>query len=62
MSVQDQGHQPGGPRLSLTSDDEHGRGLLLVDSMSAAWGSHDAGNGSGRIVWAELPCGTERSC
>ncbi|MFE7756835.1 ATP-binding protein [Streptomyces sp. NPDC057429] len=63
VSVQDQGHQPGGPRLSLTADDEHGRGLLLVDSMSAAWGSLDAGNGSGRIVWAELPYGgTERSC
>jgi anti-sigma regulatory factor (Ser/Thr protein kinase) len=62
ISVQDQGHQPGGPRLSLTADGEHGRGLLLVDSMSAAWGSLDAGNASGRIVWAELPYGTEWTC
>lgn len=62
ISVQDQGRQPGGPRLSLTADGEHGRGLLLVDSMSTAWGSVDAGNSSGRIVWAELPYGTERSC
>ncbi|MFC8229642.1 ATP-binding protein [Streptomyces sp. NPDC057287] len=62
ISVQDQGHQPGGPRLSLTAEGEHGRGLLLVDSMSAAWGSHDAGNHSGRIVWAELPYGPERTC
>ncbi|MDF6017612.1 ATP-binding protein [Streptomyces sp. JH34] len=62
VSVQDQGHQPGGPRLSLTADGEHGRGLLLVDSLSTAWGSHDAGNHSGRIVWAELPYGPERTC
>ncbi|MCX5415392.1 anti-sigma regulatory factor [Streptomyces sp. NBC_00059] len=62
ISVQDQGHQPGGPRMSPTADGEHGRGLLLVDSMSAAWGSLDAGNGSGRIVWAELPYDMERTC
>ncbi|MFI2779829.1 ATP-binding protein [Streptomyces sp. ALB3] len=62
VSVQDQGRQPGGPRLSLTAEGEHGRGLLLVDSMSAAWGSHAAGNHSGRVVWAELPYGSERAC
>ncbi|MEV3932476.1 MULTISPECIES: ATP-binding protein [unclassified Streptomyces] len=62
ISVQDQGHQPGGPRLSHDAQGEHGRGLLLVDAMSAAWGSHDAGNHSGRIVWAELPYGPERTC
>ncbi|THA67120.1 ATP-binding protein [Streptomyces sp. A0958] len=62
VSVQDQGHQPGGPRLGRGADDEHGRGLLLVDSLSSAWGSHDAGDGSGRIVWAELPHGSEHSC
>nr|WTB35369.1 ATP-binding protein [Streptomyces sp. NBC_00830] len=62
IAVQDQGHQPGGPKLRRTADDEHGRGLLLVDAMSSAWGSHDAGDGAGRIVWAELPHGTEQSC
>ncbi|MGW1102270.1 ATP-binding protein [Streptomyces sp. NPDC002540] len=62
IAVQDQGHLPGGPRLCRTSDDEHGRGLLLVDAMSSSWGSRDAGNGSGRIVWAELPHGSERPC
>ncbi|WP_327112462.1 ATP-binding protein [Streptomyces sp. NBC_01341] len=62
VAVQDQGHLPGGPRLSLTADGEHGRGLLLVDSMSLAWGSHDAGDHSGRIVWAELPDGTGAAC
>ncbi|WP_406090039.1 ATP-binding protein [Streptomyces sp. NBC_01013] len=62
IAVQDQGHQPGGPRLGTGADDEHGRGLLLVDAMCSAWGSRDAGNGSGRIVWAELPHGSEHSC
>ncbi|WP_329612885.1 ATP-binding protein [Streptomyces brevispora] len=62
IAVQDQGHQPGGPQLCRSADDEHGRGLLLVDAMCSAWGSRDAGNGSGRIVWAELPHGSERSC
>ncbi|MER5554531.1 ATP-binding protein [Streptomyces sp. NPDC002793] len=62
ISVQDQGHQLGGPRLSLTAEGEHGRGLLLVESMSAAWGSREAGSHSGRIVWAELPYGPEQAC
>ncbi|MFD8061465.1 ATP-binding protein [Streptomyces sp. NPDC012389] len=62
IAVQDQGHQPGGPRLRRCSDDEHGRGLLLVDTMSSSWGSHDAGDHSGRIVWAELPHGVEQPC
>ncbi|MEV6162824.1 ATP-binding protein [Streptomyces sp. NPDC052052] len=62
IAVQDQGHQPGGPQLCRTADDEHGRGLLLVDAMSSAWGSRDAVDGSGRIVWAELTHGSEWSC
>lgn len=28
--------------------------------MSSAWGSHDAQDASGRIVWAELPHGAEQ--
>ncbi|WNI21190.1 ATP-binding protein [Streptomyces sp. ITFR-16] len=62
IAVQDQGHQPGGPRLGRSADDEHGRGLLLVDAMCSAWGSRDAGDRSGRIVWAELPHGSEHTC
>ncbi|MFB6817076.1 ATP-binding protein [Streptomyces sp. NPDC056347] len=62
IAVQDQGHQPGGPRLRHASDDEHGRGLLLVDTLCTAWGSRDAGNGSGRIVWAELAHGSGLPC
>jgi hypothetical protein len=36
-----------------TSSDEHGRGLLLIDALTAAWGIED-GPGSGKLVWAEL--------
>ncbi|MGW7592813.1 ATP-binding protein [Streptomyces rubiginosohelvolus] len=60
IAVQDQGHQPCGPRLRPSSDEEHGRGLLLVEAMSSAWGSHDAQDASGRIVWAELAHGAEQ--
>ncbi|MEU2760220.1 ATP-binding protein [Streptomyces sp. NPDC007094] len=68
IAVQDQGHPSCGPRLRASSDDEHGRGLVLVDAMSSAWGAHDAQHSSGRIVWAELshgveqPSGTDRPC
>ncbi|MEU3654097.1 ATP-binding protein [Streptomyces sp. NPDC032161] len=62
IAVQDQGHQPGGPKLCRTASGEHGRGLLLVDAMCSTWGSRYAEFGSGRIVWAELPHGSERSC
>lgn len=31
---------------------ENGRGIQLVDLLSAAWGA--AGNGNGKIVWFEL--------
>ncbi|MEV2243294.1 ATP-binding protein [Streptomyces sp. NPDC049970] len=61
IAVQDQGGRPDGPRLYRRADGEHGRGLLLVESMALAWGSYDAGNHSGRVVWAELD-GAERTC
>jgi anti-sigma regulatory factor (Ser/Thr protein kinase) len=31
---------------------EHGRGLLLLDAMADAWGSHPTGDG--KIVWATI--------
>jgi hypothetical protein len=34
------------------SDDEHGRGLLLVDSLASAWGV-DA-SPPGKAVWFQL--------
>ncbi|MFE7773537.1 ATP-binding protein [Streptomyces sp. NPDC057445] len=62
IAVQDQGHPPGEPRLHALSPDERGRGLLLVDAVSSAWGAHDAQPGPGRIVWAELALDAGRPC
>ena len=33
--------------------EEHGRGLVLVDALTAAWGL-DMVPGDGKVVWAEL--------
>ncbi len=44
---------PSGPR----SEEERGRGLLLVDALSHAWGAHE--HGPGLLVWAELPRQTD---
>ncbi|MGW7365931.1 ATP-binding protein [Streptomyces sp. NPDC054841] len=62
IAVQDQGCPPGEPRLCRISEDERGRGLLLVDAVSSAWGAHDAQPGPGRIVWAELALDLEGPC
>ncbi|MET9512793.1 ATP-binding protein [Streptomyces flavidovirens] len=56
VAVKDQGLEPTGPRLRQAGDEEHGRGLQLVDTLSSFWGTRDATDGPGRIVWAELPC------
>lgn len=37
-----------------TPDDEHGRGLLLVDILSEEWGVERAEEGKGCVVWVEL--------
>ncbi|MEU8034156.1 ATP-binding protein [Streptomyces sp. NPDC049099] len=36
-------------------DDQHGRGLLLVDALSLAWGVTPLSGRPARVVWAELP-------
>ncbi|MBW5425777.1 ATP-binding protein [Streptomyces sp. BG9H] len=55
IAVRDEGCGSGVPRpVHRGADEEHGRGLLLVDAVSSAWGVHDAGPGIGRTVWAEL--------
>ncbi|WP_063783474.1 ATP-binding protein, partial [Streptomyces sp. NRRL WC-3618] len=36
-------------------DEQCGRGLLLVGVLTSDWGVRDAPDGSGRVVWAELP-------
>lgn len=53
IAVHDQGCAPGEPRPSpQRPDEEHGRGLLLVDALCRAWGAHE--HGPGLLVWAEL--------
>lgn len=37
-----------------TPEDEHGRGLLLVDTFAEEWGVDRAGPGAGCVVWFEL--------
>jgi anti-sigma regulatory factor (Ser/Thr protein kinase) len=54
IAVRDQGCAPGEPCPSpQRADEEHGRGLLLVDALSHAWGAQE--HGPGLLVWAELP-------
>jgi PAS domain S-box-containing protein len=44
---------PAGPRrLRATPDDEHGRGLQLVDALSSSWGTRPTPNG--KTVWATV--------
>ncbi|MER7484590.1 ATP-binding protein [Streptomyces sp. NPDC126497] len=53
IAVGDEGCAPDRPRASTGQpEDEHGRGLLLVDTLCHAWGAHE--NGPGLLVWADL--------
>jgi anti-sigma regulatory factor (Ser/Thr protein kinase) len=46
------------PRLQQpASDDENGRGLLLVDAVAESWGTYAAPSG-GTVVWARIAGGT----
>jgi histidine kinase-like protein len=54
ITVQDQGSTPTGPRVCHNVEEERGRGLLLVEAVSSAWGAYESKHGPGRIVWAEL--------
>jgi hypothetical protein len=41
------------PRRVTTHDADHGRGLNIVDALSARWGSYDVGGHlCGKVVWA----------
>ncbi|MFC8511708.1 ATP-binding protein [Streptomyces sp. NPDC057257] len=54
IAVRDEGCAPGVPHPSRARpEEEHGRGLLLIDAMCHAWGAHE--HGPGLLVWAELP-------
>lgn len=35
-------------------DEEHGRGLLLVESLSVEWGAYRLEGGNGKVVWARV--------
>ncbi|MFD8387707.1 ATP-binding protein [Streptomyces sp. NPDC059680] len=53
IAVRDEGCAPGEPHPSpQRPDEEHGRGLLLVDALCRAWGAQE--HGAGLLVWAEL--------
>jgi Histidine kinase-like ATPase domain len=44
----------GGPWVwTAYPDEQHGRGLLIVDSLARSWGQSD-GSDDGRIVWYEM--------
>ncbi|MEE1940828.1 ATP-binding protein [Streptomyces sp. TRM 70361] len=54
------GHAPGRPDpCARLPEEEHGRGLLLVEAVSTAWGIRDGGPGRGWSVWARLPLAVE---
>lgn len=52
IDVVDFGYGTPEPRPPSTSA-EHGRGLLLIDALTTAWGIDDSAD-EGKIVWAEL--------
>jgi hypothetical protein len=53
IAVRDEGCAPGEPHpLAARPEDEHGRGLLLIDALCHAWGAHE--QGPGLVVWADL--------
>jgi len=54
IAVRDEGCAPGEPHpCSPRGEEEHGRGLLLVDALCHSWGTHE--HGPGLLVWADLP-------
>jgi CheY-like chemotaxis protein len=53
IEVADEGRAGPDPVLA-SADDEHGRGLLLVAVLSAAWGT-EARTDGGKVVWADVP-------
>ena len=56
VEVRDDGSGAGEPLPCwATPEDEHGRGLLLVDTFAEEWGvDRGTGHGAGCVVWFEL--------
>ncbi|MFJ7333899.1 ATP-binding protein [Streptomyces sp. NPDC101110] len=59
IAVRDEGCAPGQPHAASRTqpEEEHGRGLLLVDALCRSWGAQE--DGPGLLVWAELPRAAE---
>ncbi|MFH0520463.1 ATP-binding protein [Streptomyces sp. M41] len=56
IAVRDEGCAPGEPHpLAARPEEEHGRGLLLVDALCHAWGTQE--QDPGLVVWVDLPRG-----
>lgn len=53
MEVADRGSGTPDP-LPPSATRPHGRGLELVDALTASWGVQPARDGSGKLVWAEM--------
>ncbi|MDX2696371.1 ATP-binding protein [Streptomyces ipomoeae] len=54
IAVRDEGCAPGEPHPSpQRPEEEHGRGLLLIESLCRSWGAQPSG--LGLLVWADLP-------
>ncbi|MFD9004316.1 ATP-binding protein [Streptomyces sp. NPDC059582] len=58
IAVRDEGCAPGEPHPSpQRPEEEHGRGLLLIEALCHSWGAQE--HGTGLLVWAELRRRTE---
>ncbi|GAA2433734.1 hypothetical protein GCM10010405_15930 [Streptomyces macrosporus] len=56
VSIEVRGHRPGRPAATgRLPEEECGRGLLLVQAVSTAWGLDDTEGRCGWSVWARLP-------
>ncbi|WP_372443784.1 ATP-binding protein [Streptomyces adelaidensis] len=54
IAVRDEGCAPGEPHPSpQRPEEEHGRGLLLIEALCRSWGAQPAG--LGLLVWADVP-------
>ncbi|MFC1409045.1 ATP-binding protein [Streptacidiphilus sp. N1-12] len=50
------------PQLEQAEDeDEHGRGILLIDTFATAWGAVPKPGAGGKTVWAALKLPPDRS-
>lgn len=56
VQVADEGCRSKEQRLrSAESEEENGRGLLLVKALSETWGVRACEEGQGSVTWADLP-------